>query len=94
MPLSAKNLVASAKNIMKTYELGRNDTGYIVMPLFHIHGLVAGFLAPLLSDGSVVIPDTFSAHTFWKDVVDYRATWFSAGSAIVLVRAPFAVKRH
>lgn len=48
------------------------------MPLFHIHGLVAGLLSPLGSGGSVIIPPRFSASTFWDHFVTHGATWYTA----------------
>lgn len=42
VPLSQGNLAASLANIAKTYELGPQDRSLLVMPLFHVHGLMAG----------------------------------------------------
>lgn len=48
------------------------------MPLFHVHGLLAAFLAPLQSGGSAIVPERFSASTFWSDFVTYKANWYTA----------------
>ena len=48
------------------------------MPLFHVHGLLAGLLAPLYSGGSVIVPIKFSASTFWNNYIDYEANWYTA----------------
>ncbi len=53
VPISHGNLAVSAKNIAETYRLSPSDRGFLVMPLFHVHGLVAGLLAPLYA-GTVV----------------------------------------
>ena len=45
MPLTHKNLAASLGNIVATYELRPKDRSLLVMPLFHVHGLMAGALA-------------------------------------------------
>lgn len=50
----------------------------LVMPLFHVHGLLAGFLAPLASGGSVVVPAKFSASDFWRDFIEHKANWYTA----------------
>ena len=42
VPLNQGNLVASLANIAATYELGPKDRSLLVMPLFHVHGLMAG----------------------------------------------------
>ena len=42
VPLTHKNLASSLANIAATYELGTADRSLLVMPLFHVHGLMAG----------------------------------------------------
>lgn len=44
------NLASSLANIIATYELGPEDRSLVVMPLFHVHGLMAGHhCSPLLT---------------------------------------------
>jgi acyl-CoA synthetase (AMP-forming)/AMP-acid ligase II len=78
VPLKHRNLAASVQNIAKTYELTPDDISLTVMPLFHVHGLVASTLATLLSGGTVVVPARFNPLSFWRTVRDSRATWYSA----------------
>lgn len=78
VPLLHSNMIASVRNIVGTYKLTEADTSYLVMPLFHVHGLVAGLLSPLCSGGSVIIPPKFSAHHFWAQFQKYGATWYTA----------------
>lgn len=78
VPLSHRNLTRTMKNIKATYQLSAQDRTMLVMPLFHVHGLLAGFLAPLASGGSVVVPGAFSASTFWKNFVEHKANWYTA----------------
>jgi len=42
VPLTHANLAASLANIVATYELTPRDRSLLVMPLFHVHGLMAG----------------------------------------------------
>jgi acyl-CoA synthetase (AMP-forming)/AMP-acid ligase II len=49
-----------------------------VMPLFHVHGLVASTLATLSTGGTVVVPTKFSPLSFWGVAQDVGATWYSA----------------
>ncbi len=60
------------------------------MPLFHVHGLLAGLLAPLLSGGSIIIPPRFSASEFWENFVVHGANWYTAVPTIhqILLRSP------
>jgi len=78
VPLRQRNLTASARNIIDAYRLSPDDRALCVMPLFHIHGIVATLLAPLASGGSVVLPPGFDAMRFWGWLTAFRPTWFSA----------------
>ncbi|KAF9738777.1 hypothetical protein PMIN06_010508 [Paraphaeosphaeria minitans] len=78
VPLTHRNLLRTMKNIQATYQLTHEDRTMLVMPLFHVHGLLAGFLAPLASGGSVVVPAKFSASEFWKDFIEHQANWYTA----------------
>ena len=78
VPIRQRNLVASTHVIAQTYNLGPDDVTFCVMPLFHVHGLVASVLATLSTGGTVVLPPRFSASTFWDDVRDFDVTWYTA----------------
>jgi acyl-CoA synthetase (AMP-forming)/AMP-acid ligase II len=84
VPLTHRNLTRTMQNIVNTYKLTPSDRSYLVMPLFHVHGLLAGFLAPLKSGGTVIIPPKFSAMTFWPEFTKYNATWYTAGPPLNL----------
>lgn len=90
VPLSHRNLTRTMKNIVATYELTPKDRTMLVMPLFHVHGLLAGFLAPLLSGGSAIVPEAFSAQQFWSDFNTYKANWYTAVPTIhqILLKNP------
>jgi acyl-CoA synthetase (AMP-forming)/AMP-acid ligase II len=82
VPLLHRNLVASARNIARFYELTRDDVSYCAMPLFHIHGLVASVLAPLASGGSVVVPRRFTPRGLLDELAPHDVTWVSAGPTL------------
>ncbi|KAL8286255.1 hypothetical protein RQP46_004743 [Phenoliferia psychrophenolica] len=44
-------------------------------------GLLAGFLAPLLSGGSVVVPPKFSAGIFWEEFIGTKSNWYTIEEA-------------
>ncbi|MCJ1455003.1 hypothetical protein MMC28_005356 [Mycoblastus sanguinarius] len=90
VPLTHRNLTRTMKNIQITYKLTSNDRTLLVMPLFHVHGLLAGFLAPLFSGGSVIVPLRFSASEFWDNFITYEANWYTAVPTIhqILLRNP------
>ena len=69
VPLSQGNLVASARNIVATLRLAPEDRCLNIMPLFHIHGLMAPVLASLAAGAEVVCTPGFDALRFfaWLD---------------------------
>lgn len=77
VPLEHANLTISARNVAATYSLTPNDVSMCIMPLFHVHGLVASVLAPFASGGTVVVPGRFDALSFWRNVIAYSVTWYS-----------------
>jgi acyl-CoA synthetase (AMP-forming)/AMP-acid ligase II len=78
VPLTHANLSISARNVARTYRLAQDDVSLCVMPLFHVHGLVASTLATLATGGTVVVPGKFSPLSFWRVAHDHRVTWYSA----------------
>ncbi len=100
VPIRHRNLAASAGNIVGTYSLSPDDVALCVMPLFHIHGIVASMLSTLASGGTIVCPEGFNALEFWQWVDTYQPTWYSAVPTMhqmVLARAERnaeIVRRH
>jgi acyl-CoA synthetase (AMP-forming)/AMP-acid ligase II len=78
VPIRHRNLATSAANIMATYGLSAADRALCVMPLFHIHGIVASLLSTLASGGTVIVPPGFDALKFWAWVEEFRPSWYSA----------------
>jgi acyl-CoA synthetase (AMP-forming)/AMP-acid ligase II len=78
VPLTHGNLMTSIANIAATYELTPRDRSLIVMPLFHVHGLIGATLSTLHTGGAVVVPARFSAGAFWQIAAKYAVTWYSA----------------
>ena len=90
VPLTHANLAASVKNIAESYALTPDDVAMVVMPLFHVHGLIGVSLSTLASGGSLVVPPRFSASRFWDEQRASSATWYSAVPTIhqiLLMRA-------
>jgi acyl-CoA synthetase (AMP-forming)/AMP-acid ligase II len=78
VPLTHTNLSISAGNVARSYALGPEDVALCVMPLFHVHGLVASTLATLATGGTVVVPGKFNPLAFWRIAKDCGVTWYSA----------------
>jgi acyl-CoA synthetase (AMP-forming)/AMP-acid ligase II len=78
VPLSHANLAASAANIARTLALGPSDLCLNIMPLFHIHGLVAAVLASLQAGGCVVCAPGLNAFQFFGWFKACRPSWYTA----------------
>jgi acyl-CoA synthetase (AMP-forming)/AMP-acid ligase II/acyl carrier protein len=78
VPLTHANLVASAGNIARTLELGPSDRVLNVMPLVHIHGIVAALLASLGAGASVVCTPGFQAPDVLRWIDELDASWYTA----------------
>ncbi len=90
VPLTSANLIASMHNFARCFQLTPDDVTMVVMPPFHVHGLIGATLSTLYSGGTVVLPPHFSASRFWQDAVTYGATWYSGSPTIhriLLMRA-------
>ena len=78
VPLRQRHLTRSASGIAESLELTAADRSLQVMPLFHIHGLLAGLLAPLSAGGSVACTDGFDAFRFYAQLEVLRPTYYTA----------------
>lgn len=78
VPIRHRNLAASARNIIGTYDLTAIDRALCIMPLFHVHGIVASMLSTLASGGTVICPTGFNAMEFWRLLMEFQPTWYSA----------------
>jgi acyl-CoA synthetase (AMP-forming)/AMP-acid ligase II/thioesterase domain-containing protein len=78
VPLTHHNMCTSARNVARTLRLGPADRGLNVMPLFHIHGLVAGLLASIDAGASVVCTPGFDSERFFDWLEEFEPTWYTA----------------
>ena len=78
VPLSHRNVCASARNISRTLQLTSADRQLHVMPLFHIHGLIAGVLAPMAVGSMIFCTPGFNALKFFGWMKECKPTWYTA----------------
>ena len=76
--LDHANLDAMADMGGQALQIGPADRCLLVLPLFHVNGIMVSVLTPLLAGASVVIGDRFDPHTFFDTVEHERPTFFSA----------------
>ena len=78
VPLSHRNVTNSAENIMNTLLLVPEDRCLNIMPLFHIHGLIATVLSSLRAGASIYCTPGFNALKYFGWMDDAKPTWYSA----------------
>lgn len=78
VPLTHFNVCASARNIRTTLQLEPGDVCLNIMPLFHIHGLMASILATLYSGASAFATPGFDALRFFSWLDRAKPTWYTA----------------
>jgi acyl-CoA synthetase (AMP-forming)/AMP-acid ligase II len=78
VPLLQRNVAASARHIGESLALTPADRCLNVMPLFHIHGLIAAVSSSLAAGGSVWCAPGFDAMKFFGWMEDARPNWYTA----------------
>jgi acyl-CoA synthetase (AMP-forming)/AMP-acid ligase II len=78
VPLRHVNVTASAHHIGSTLALTADDCCLNIMPLFHIHGLIAATLASLAAGGCVSCTPGFNAFRFFPWFSEVRPSWYTA----------------
>jgi acyl-CoA synthetase (AMP-forming)/AMP-acid ligase II len=76
--LDHANIDAMADMGRRALEVGPADRCLLILPLFHVNGIVVSTLIPLLAGASVAIADRFNPETFFDIVERERPTFFSA----------------
>ncbi len=78
VPLTHGNIGYSARNIASSLDLSEKDCCLNVMPLFHIHGLIASVLSSLISGGTVVCTPGFYGPSFFEWMDSFHPSWYTA----------------
>lgn len=78
VPLLQSNVYASANNVMASLDLSPDDRCLNVMPLFHIHGLIAAVTASLAAGAQVSCAPGFNALRFFALLKEVTPSWYSA----------------
>ena len=81
--LTHKNVIAGGSNTVLAHRLGEKDCALCVLPLYHINAEMVTIMAPLVSGGSVVLPNKFSTSNFWQLLAEYQCSWFSVVPTII-----------
>jgi long-chain acyl-CoA synthetase len=76
--LDHANLDAMCHSVIDAFRLTRSDHSLLILPLFHVNGIVVGTLSPLLAGGRATVAGRFNLNTFFSRIESSRATYFSA----------------
>ncbi|MBF6242482.1 MULTISPECIES: class I adenylate-forming enzyme family protein [Nocardia] len=85
--LDHANLNAMCAMVIGAFELTAADHSLLVLPLFHVNGIVVSTLAPLLAGGRTTIAGRFAPGTFFGRLERSGATYFSAVPTIYTMLA-------
>ena len=78
VPLSNMNVITSAKNIKATLMLDDTDRSLNIMPMFHIHGLIASLLSSMAAGAEVIFSPGFNALKIFQWFDEIKPSWYTA----------------
>lgn len=78
VPLSQANICASASHIGAVLDLSAEDRCVNIMPLFHIHGLIAAVLSSLAAGASIYCTPGFNALRVFGWFAAAKPSWYTA----------------
>ncbi len=78
VPLTQANIYSSARNVASSLKLTIDDRCLSIMPLFHIHGLIAAVAASLGAGSQISCAPGFNALSFFSQVAEVDPTWYTA----------------
>ena len=97
VPLTNKNIFSSSFNISRSLKLNPDDHCYNIMPLFHIHGLIAILCSSIFAGASVHASTGFNALNFLDQAKKENITWYSGVPTMhqgILLRAKKMLNLH
>lgn len=80
--LTHANITAMAQSMIAFTKMGSDAHSLLILPLFHVNGIVVSVLAPLLAGGQATVAGRFNPTTFFGILEKVRPTTFSAVPAI------------
>ena len=92
--LDHANLDAMCNGVIDAFKLTGADHSLLILPLFHVNGIVVGTLSPLLAGGRATVAGRFRPESFFDRIEQSRPTYFSAVPTIytMLCGLPASVK--
>ena len=87
--LSHANITAATEVMKEVFDLTPHDICLTPMPLYHVHGLIAGALSALSAGSSIHCNETFSPQLFDQALRDFSPSWLTAAPALHLAMCDF-----
>ena len=85
--LDHASISATAELITGWFDMTPDTRCLLVLPLFHVNGIMVSVVSPLLAGGSAFIAERFHAASFWATVEQVKPTFFSAVPTIYALLA-------
>ena len=92
--LDHANLNAMCRMVIDAFKMTGDDHSLLILPLFHVNGIVAGTLSPLVAGGRATIAGRFSPKTFFDQLEKCGATYFSAVPTIYTMLSDLPAEVH
>lgn len=77
VPCTHVKLLGAGLVTWSRLKLGRKDTGYVCMPMFHSNAWYLGIMPLMFGGGSFVLKPRFSASAFEEDVLEHGVTYMN-----------------
>lgn len=85
--LTHRNISSMAQAMVGAMEFDADAHSLLILPLFHVNGIVVSVLSPLMAGGQATITGRFRPQTFFDVVERVQPTYFSAVPAIYAMLA-------
>ena len=82
--VSAYNILNAAKSNVETLRITKEDKACLILPLYHIFGLVAGLFANGIADSETVIPENIKTANIIKVINENKCTIFHSVPTMLL----------
>ena len=92
--LDHANLDAMCNGVIDAFKLTGADHSLLILPLFHVNGIVVGTLSPLLAGGRATVAGRFRPESFFDRIEQSRPTYFSAVPTIYTMLCGLPAERE
>lgn len=81
--LTHRSVISGGEYVTRAHTLTEADRVMAVLPLYHINAQIVTAVSPIVHGGSLVMPQRFSASTFWETVAAQHCTWINVVPTII-----------